>query len=250
MTNDMDKFTSDRITKAIGRLTGFRQSSQGFIVTLPVQYPSGALTTVQVVENGGKCFLSDIGQGRFEAELHGADSYFDKIARNISEDYGVSFDGASVFTLELSLDLIESGLTCIANASAQAAQLALLKCEESKNTSKDDRIYDRVARIFGPRHVARQQTLKGLHADWEAANVVQIDSHFAVFEHMTSHANSISSKFLKFTDIKSASLSISLNAMVSDIQKLDVKAQMIGDVANIIDLNAKDEDIIRFASAA
>lgn len=246
----MDQETGDRIAKAIHRLAALRATSSGFIVTLPVQYPSGALTTVEVVENGGTCFLSDLGQGRFEAEMQGADSFFDKIARNVSEDFGVSFDGASVFTLKLSLDRLEAGLTCVANASAQAAQLAVTKCDETKANTKDDRIFDRVISIFGPKNVARNRTMSGLHANWEAANVVQLDEHFAVFEHMTSHANSISSKFLKFTDIKGSSPSISLNAMVEDIQKLDVKAQIIGDVANLINLNANDEDIIRFASVA
>ena len=67
---------------------------------------------------------------------------------------------------------------------------------------------------------------------------------------MTSHPNSVSSRFLMFSDIKSADEGISLNAVVRDLSSVDEKAQIIGNVANIVGFDATDEDLKRFAKAS
>ncbi len=53
-----------------------------------------------------------------------------------------------------------------------------------------------------------------------------------------------------FSDIKSADEDISLNAVVRDLSSLDEKAQIIGNVANIVGFDATDEDLMRFAKAS
>ena len=67
---------------------------------------------------------------------------------------------------------------------------------------------------------------------------------------MTSHPNSVSSRFLMFSDIKSADEDISLNAVVRDLSSVDEKAQIIGNVANIVAFDATDEELKRFAKAS
>ena len=67
---------------------------------------------------------------------------------------------------------------------------------------------------------------------------------------MNSHPNSVSSRFLMFSDIKSADEDISLNAVVRDLSSVDEKAQIIGNVANIVAFDAADEELKRFAKAS
>ncbi|MBL3575979.1 hypothetical protein JMK10_19645 [Rhodovulum sulfidophilum] len=52
-----------------------------------------------------------------------------------------------------------------------------------------------------------------------------------------------------FSDIRAADEAISLNAVVRDISALDEKAQLIGDVANIVGIEGTDDEYRRFAMA-
>lgn len=67
---------------------------------------------------------------------------------------------------------------------------------------------------------------------------------------MTAHTNSISTKYLMFSDIKSADQDISLNVMIRDIAALDEKGLMVGDIANILSLSSSDEQIREYAKAS
>ena len=72
----------------------------------------------------------------------------------------------------------------------------------------------------------------------------------AIFEYMTNHTNSVSNKFMMFSDIRAADSSISLNTVVRSLDDLGEKAQMVGDVANIVPLKASDEQFRHFAEAS
>jgi len=61
---------------------------------------------------------------------------------------------------------------------------------------------------------------------------------------------SVSSKFLMFSDLREAQVGFSLNAVVENINSLDAKAQMVGDVANIIEMSASDEVFRRYSEAS
>ncbi len=65
------------------------------------------------------------------------------------------------------------------------------------------------------------------------------------------NVNSISSKFLMFSDLReSGAEGHSLNAVIDDEKNLDAKARMVGDVANIIRLDASDDVFRQYAVAA
>jgi hypothetical protein len=105
--------------------------------------------------------------------------------------------------------------------------------------------------VFGERIVSRSVEIRGRRTAWEAHNVVVFpNAHRAIFEPMTKNANSVSSKFLMFSDLQESGLDLSLNAVVESIGSLDAKAQMVGDVANIIELKSSDEVYRKYGVAA
>ena len=156
-----------------------------------------------------------------------------------------------MFALWVPGSRLEAAITCVANASNRASSEAILQAVDAKSRRQNEKIFDRVRSVFGDRSVARTADIAGKHAHWEAHNVVLFPNrHRAVFEHMTAHTNSISTKYLMFSDIKSADQDISLNVMIRDIAALDEKGLMVGDIANILSLSSSDEQIREYAKAS
>lgn len=241
----------DRVRGALQRLVSVQEIDGKASVSLPVMYPSGATVVVEIERNEDKYWVSDLGYGHVEAEMAGAQSFYSKIASRVADDFGVGYDGSAMFALWVTDSRLEAAITCVANASNRACSEAIQQAVEAKSRRQNEKIFERVRSVFGDRAVARSQDILGKHAHWEAHNVVVFPNrHRAVFEHMTAHTNSVSTKFLMFSDIRAADASISLNVMVRDIGALDEKGQMVGDVANILSLVASDEQIREYAKAS
>lgn len=241
----------DRVRSALQRLASVRELDGRVSVSLPVMYPSGATVVVEIERNDDRYWVSDMGYGLVEAEISGAQTFYGKIASRIADDFGVGFDGNAMFALWVASSRLEAAIACVANASSRASSEAILQASEAKIRRQNEKIFERVRAVFGDHSVTRSADIIGKHAHWEAHNVVTLPNrHRAVFEHMTAHTTSVSTKFLMFSDIKSAEANISLNAMVRDITALDEKGQIIGDVANILSLSASDEQIIEYARAS
>jgi hypothetical protein len=251
MNTQADTGLMRRVDEALRRIASVREVAGQFVVNVPVRYPSGAMAVVSVEENNGKCWVSDLGHGLMEAEFQGSQEYYIRTARDVALAFGVEFDGHSIFALQVPMSRLESAIVCVANASNQAAQDAVRLASEAQSQKKSDQIFERISVIFGPTVVAKTRLVDGRHVQWEAHNVVALpNGRTAIFEYMTAHANSVSSKFLMFSDIRMMDQKMSLNVVVQNARNLDAKSQMIGDVANIVEVSAADQDFIQFAAAA
>lgn len=246
-----DEITGKRVREALARISAVRDLDGRTVIEVPVMYPSGAIAVVDIERNGDQYWVSDMGRGHVECEMSGAQTFYGAIARRVAEDFGIGFDGDAMFALWVASARLEAAIVCVANASNKASSEAIRVASEAKSRAQSERVFDRIKMLFGEKAVTRSVDIAGRHAHWEAHNVVLFpDRHRAVFEYMTSHQNSVSAKFLMFSDIKSADESISLNAVISDINSLDEKGYMISDVGNIIQLSASDEQIKMYARAS
>lgn len=241
-----------RLAVAVGRLMGSRQGfGEKMLLDVPISYPSGSAVVVDVELNGDKIWVSDMGMGYTEAQMMGAHESYQHIARGKAAEFGVGYDGGAMFVLWVPVERIESAIVCVANASAQAAADAVRLASEVHHKRQEDAVFERVTHVFGRQSVARSHEVIGKRSAWEAHNVVILgNGRRAIFEPMSKHANSVSSKFLMFSDLRESSILISLNAVVESTQSLDAKAQMVGDIANIIELEATDETYRQYGMAS
>lgn len=240
-----------RAREALSRLASVREMGGKIMIDLPIMYPSGAMAVVEVERNGDRVWVSDCGHGLVEAEFAGAIEFYARAAEKIAKEYSVSYDGYAIFALWVSEARLEAAIVAVANASCVASREAIRHATEVQGRRQNEKIYERIARVFGPKIVERESEIAGRRAIWNVHNVVTIaDQRRAVFEFMTEHPNSVSNKYLMFSDIRSRNVSISLNAVVSNLQRLDTKAQMISDVANVIQIGADDEVFRSYALAA
>lgn len=241
------------VARAVERLMAFRNSDGGrMMIDVPVTYPSGASVVIEVEQNSDRIWVSDMGKGLVEAEMMAAEESYRRLARAKADEFGVGYDNSAMFVLWAPVDKLESAIVCVANASAQASADAVRHAVEARSRNQSDTVYERIVDVFGKRLVSRSTKINGRRFSWSANNVVFLhDAHQAVFEPMTKSANSISSKYLMFSDLRNSEASIySLNAVVENKRDLGGKAQMVGDLANIIDLNSSDEAFKRYAVAA
>lgn len=241
-----------RVAEAIKRLMSASDTAGGkSLLTLPITYPSGSSVVVEIEQNGDKIWVSDMGMGLVEAEMMAAQDSYQSLARKKAEEFGIAYDNRAMFVLWAPATRLEGAIVCVANASAQAASDAVRHASEVQVKRQAEAVFDRVKRVFGERIVSRSVEIRGRRTAWEAHNVVVFpNAHRAIFEPMTKNANSVSSKFLMFSDLQESGLDLSLNAVVESIGSLDAKAQMVGDVANIIELKSSDEVYRKYGVAA
>lgn len=240
-----------KVREAVLRLSSPREMDGRVLIDLPIMYPSGALVVVQIQQSADKILVSDMGHGLIEAELMAADSHYPSAASKAAADYAVKFDGYAIFALWVPVSRIESAIVSVANASSRAAIDAVAKASEVRARDQNERIYERVREIFGARKVSKKQEIIGKHSAWEAHNVIITpNKSLAVFEYMTGHQVSVSSKFFMFSDIRSSNPDISLNAVVKSMSELTEKTKLITDVANIVPVDAPADLYRRYAEAA
>jgi len=250
-TTENDTQAIDRVHKALSRIAAVRGMDGRLVIDVPVMYPSGATAVVEVERNNDKYWVSDMGHGLVETEFVAAQDFYASAAKKIADEFAVQFDGHSMFALWVPEGRLEAAIVCVANASNQAASEAIRSASEAKGRKENEKIFDRIRSVFGSKMVIKTADIAGRHAHWDAHNVVVFPNRQkAIFEAMSLHANSVSSRFLMFSDIRAADETVSLNAMVKDIETLDEKAQMVGDVANIVAMSATDEDIRKYAMAS
>ncbi|MBC6437360.1 MAG: hypothetical protein GDA52_04295 [Rhodobacteraceae bacterium] len=242
----------ERLKEAFAGLMASRHSIGGrILLDVPTIYPSGASAVVEIEQNGDRVRVSDMGNGLLEAEMMAAQDSYQPLARKKAEAFGIRFDNRAMFTLWVPEGRVEGAIVCVANASTQAAAEAVRAASEVRSRQRSELLFERIDRVFGSRAVARTAEIKGRRATWNARNVVTLpNARRAIFEPMNNNTISVSGKFLMFTDIREAETGIALNAVVEDSQNLNAKAQMVADIASIIDLRSPDETFIRLGAAA
>lgn len=234
-----------KVEDSIQLICAAREDDGQILLSVPVQYPSGALAMVEISGGNESVWVSDRGLGFFEAELMSAETSFPNIARKEAELRGVSFDGRSIFAVNVPVGNLAAGVVAVSNASVRAAAEAVRVEQEKVITTITTKVYDQVRAAFPHADITRQMDIDGSRISWAVHNVVKLSDRIGVFEPTTNHTNSISAKYLMFSDLSSRE-GTSLSAVVSNPQKLDAKGQMLRDVANIIGI---EDEIEKFQMA-
>lgn len=247
----LDDTIKDRIELAITKLISTRSDGNRIRIALPVLYPSGSGSAVEVMINDDQCFVSDFGFSQLEAEMHGAEDFYNDCAKKSAARFGVSFDGSNLFVLWTSLGKLEGAITAVANASVQAATLSIMRATEQKEKHINSELFDKIREIFGPRFVTKNQEVTGRDSKWGAHNVVSLPNQkTAIFEFVSENQNSIANKFMMFSDLSKVENSYSLNSVVKNLTLFKEKKAMLADVSNVIEFSANKDVFFHYAKAA
>ncbi len=236
----MNRNLLGKVESALRSAFSPRDSDGVVTMSVPVQYPSGSLASVEISGGLEEVWISDRGLGFFETEISGADLSYGRFAQAEADKRGISFDGRSLFGLKIPVEQLAAGIVAVANGSVAAA-VATIRYEHEKKVQEGNRkVYEKVKQAFPEADVTHQLEVDGARTSWVVHNVVRIQNRTGIFEPATSHPASVSSKFLMFSDLSSRQ-SITLNAVMKNPRELDAKGQMLRDVAHIISVDAPVE---------
>lgn len=238
----MNTDIGSRIRDAVARISSLRIDDEMARLSLASSYPSGSLVTVELsAHKSGKWFVSDGGMGHFEASMLGVGDIYSRTAKVIADDRGLRFDGQNIFVVEIEDFQLEAGIIAIGDASRTAAERAIERGATIANKFLNDELRHRLVQIFGKSNVAFEVEIDGAHSSWRVDNYVQIHgTKAAIYEAVTNHQNSISSKYLMFSDLHRTS-SYSLNSIVETRKNLSDKAVLLADVSRVIEINSADD---------
>lgn len=241
------------IRNVVGHLVTVRDSREGMVLSLPTMYPSGAPVCVNVAYDGQTCLVNDMGHGLHEAELAGvSDRLFRKVAREVSDEYGIQFDNFCFFAIQVPIEKVEGAIRIIGSASsksviASAAQMT----EQRERTSRADLI-DRLIDVYGKQRVEQDYSISGSSSHkWVFAGSVTTALGRAVFDVATPSPTSVFGVHTKVSDVRRLSSPPKCVIAVErfDLFKPDYR-NLLQQAANMIEVSASREVYEKLASIA
>jgi len=226
-----------RVSEAIRSLMIPIESGNRVCLNVPITYPSGSSAIVEIEENSGNVWVSDMGMGLQEAQLLAVENTYHSFARKKAREFRVEYDGDCIFALWVSIKNLEAAIVSVSNASVQATAEAVRKASEIRERRHQKMSFEKISDVFSSRFVRRSAEVRGANSPWTVHNFVEDENgKQAIFEPMTDHFSSISGRYQIFSDLAEAGLPISLNVIVEDSKNLDPRASMVSKYAKVIDL--------------
>jgi hypothetical protein len=219
---------------------------RAFIRT-PVLFPSGA-TVVVVIEDegGGRYRLSDLGQGRDEAEVLGVAGAYRHQAQEVARLSGLTLEGNSLVLPGVLATQLVAGTMTVANAAARALERASLRAASRPREDSIEKLITRLVTVFPKAQVKRGVDLRGAstHA-WQVDAVVTTGDHRAVLDVVTSNPASIVWASAKFHDFARLEAPPARVAVVHRKASLGDLLAVLSQAARVVEEDAPDRALTR-----
>ena len=246
---DTIEANEESISRIVGGLMSTRSQLGGWDVHTPMLYPSGAGVTVSVTGPHDSFKVSDIGLGFTEAFSIDVANSFSRAAKELSEEFGVTYDKRRLFIPGVSWGKLGSAVKMVANCSQAAVMLAAERANERRAEERADRLYAKLLRMFP--NTAKHAQLPGASStEWTVDALVRFSDHDAAFDAVTSHANSVASTSTKFGDIGLRENAPTRCAAVESKRAMGTLLAVLSQAANVIEDGAPDQQFQQFARAA
>jgi hypothetical protein len=233
-----------------GQLIRIEDRWDGALVTMPLIYPSGSMTVVRVdVQGPDRHFVTDMGMGYLEAEMMGISLVYARSAVPVAEHAGIRFDHHAFALDYVSRDQLAGAIIVVANASQQAVGLAAYKQSEKRIVEDEERLYDRLVKVFTQPRVSRHAAIVGAsNTPWRVANIVKLGNKTTVFEPVSRHPNSITTATAKFHDFARLDDPPNRVAVVESKEALGTYLGVLAQAANVITRDVPDKTLERLAA--
>ena len=215
----------------------------------PLMYPSGAGVSIGVGGGEGHFKVSDLGIGFTEAYAMDVGSAFARAAKELSEEYGVSYEKRRLFIPNVSWGTLRSAIKLVANCSQSAVVLAAERANERRAEERADRLYSRLLKMF-PNTAKRAQLAGASTTEWTVDALVHVGERVVAFDAVTSHANSVASTSTKFRDIGLREDAPSRCAAVESKREMGTLLAVLSQSASVIEDGAPDNQFRQLAQAA
>lgn len=247
--SDEEVVREENISRVVRGLANAKPHGGGWDVQTALLYPSGAGVMVSITGSDDAFRVSDVGLGFTEAFAMDIGNGFSRAAKDLSEEYGVVYDRRRLFLPEVGWGSLGAAVKLVANCSQGAVILAAERASERRAEERADRLYARLKKLFP--NTARQAQIPGAsNTEWTVDAMVQIGERIAVFDAVTSHANSVASTATKFRDIALRNDAPSRGAAVESKSGMGTLLAVLSQSANVIEDAAPDQQFRQLAEAA
>jgi hypothetical protein len=177
------------------------------IITTPILAYGHTFVSVRLTTHGNSVMISDGGFARREVEMLGGETYFAANAYRIAQRYGIQCDGDLFFSIEGhdAIDEITSAVAAVANASKDTIETIAERMADREVAGTREKLFTTLRRSFGNQNVltGTHARLPGASGEWEFDAVVNLPMRRLAVVLVTPYANSVTTAFSKFSDIKS-----------------------------------------------
>ncbi|HSK41106.1 MAG TPA: hypothetical protein VK943_15170, partial [Arenibaculum sp.] len=163
----------------------------GCFIRMPVMYPGGSSVVVHLDGGRDRFFVSDYGYGYAEADMMGATGSFARVARDLAERTGITFDARTFFVAESTRDELIATVAAVADCSQRAVTETALRLEVRKVEEDKRDLLDRLVNTFGRPRVDIEPEIVGASTiSWPILALVRGDGGATVFDYSKANRRS------------------------------------------------------------
>ena len=214
------------VLEALIDFTRCDATEEGCRVQTHCLYPSYESVAVYIVKVGQTFRVSDNSEAFSNAWAHGRD---DRSMQRLFEDecrrFHIRFDNRAIVATTDSADWLSNTILTVANAAAGAASAAVAKRNAATEEVLSDRIGRSLEETFGAKAVGRDHEELGNSGGMRKFDYIvrgNSDSILLV-NAVTSHGNSVSSKYVAFADTdlqRERKLAVFERELAADVKSL------------------------------
>jgi hypothetical protein len=217
-----------------------RASSNGEFATIvtPILAYGHTFVPVKLSPNENGILVSDGGFARREVSMMGGDSYFSANANRIAYRYGIKCDGDLFFTIEGhdAIDAITAAVAAIANAAKETIETIAERLADKEIDGRRELLFTTLRKAFGKEKVTTgaKAQLRGALEEWEFDAVVRTPGSELAVIVVAPYANSVTTAFSKFSDLKSLNATTKKGFGVLTDSNNTPRLKLISNVATLI----------------
>lgn len=236
--------THDAVESAARSLVRVVHGNSRSAVSLPMVYPSGAVATVEVAKISDNLFeITDCGLAYAEAEMIGGEHLFARNASAVAERFEISAGKRSIY-FTADFEQLAGAMADVAAASVQVAHRVCERIAQRSEAEIEERIYQKLIRVFGKPKVEQDATISGASAHkWRVSALVHLDGRQMAVEAVSNHHSSVYSSATMFHDLSLLDRKPISIAVVRDKRAMGDYLRILAQAASVIQDDAGEETL-------
>ena len=224
----MTNVSLEKIANDVARSLSYAQvDGRSAFVSTSVTYANGTHVVVRLDQDGDSFFVSDDGYASLNADMFGGTHQFQRIATEVAERFGVTYDQRSFFILKAEKNQLPAAVTLIANASSASVERTLYALDRLKIKKTREQFVEKISSAFGDK-ASFNIDFRGSTKVWEVdAAIIDGPDVLAIFEFVAPAATSVAVAHMKVGDISAMIERPRTAYVLSDYEKTDPSLRQI-----------------------